>query len=46
MELFHISGLAEDFGTEIKISGEIHESEYQVFISKLLDISNGKILVH
>ena len=46
MELFHISGLAEDFGTEIKISGEIHENEYQVFISKLLDISNGKILVH
>lgn len=46
MELFHISNLTEDFGTEIKISGEIHESEYQVFISKLLDISNGKILVH
>ena len=45
MELFHISNLTEDFGTEIKISGEIHESEYQVFISKLLDISNGKIIV-
>ena len=46
MELFHISNLTEDFGTEISITGEIHESEYQVFISKLLDISNGKILVH
>ena len=46
MELFHISNLTEDFGTEIKITGEIHESEYQIFISKLLDISNGKILVH
>ncbi len=46
MELFHISGLNEDFGTEIKITGEIHENEYQLFISKLLDISNGKILVH
>ena len=45
MELFHISDLAEDFGTEIKITGQIHESEYQVFISKLLDISNGKIIV-
>ena len=45
MELFHISDLSEDFGTEITIKGEIHESEYQVFISKLLDISNGKILV-
>ena len=46
MGLFHISGLTEDFGTEIKISGEIHESEHQAFISKLLDISNGKIIVH
>ena len=45
MELFHISDLSEDFGTEIKITGQIHESEYQVFISKLLDISNGKIIV-
>ena len=46
LELFHISNLTEDFGTEISITGEIHESEYQTFISKLLDISNGKILVH
>ncbi len=45
MELFHISDLTEDFGTEITIQGEIHESEYQVFISKLLDISNGRIQV-
>lgn len=45
MELFHISDLTEDFGTEIKITGQIHESEYQVFISKVLDISNGKIIV-
>ncbi len=45
MEAFHISGLTEDFGTEIKITGEIHESEYQTFISKLLDISNGRIQV-
>ena len=45
MELFHISDLAEDFGTEITITGQIHESEHQAFISKLLDISNGRILV-
>ena len=45
MELFHISDLTEDFGTEIKITGQIHESEYPVFISKVLDISNGKIIV-
>ena len=45
MELFHISNLTEDFSTEIKITGQIHESEYQVFISKLLDISNGRIKI-
>lgn len=45
MEAFHISNLTEDFGTEITLTGEIHESEYQAFISKLLDISNGKIIV-
>ena len=45
MEAFHISGLTEDFGTEITITGEIHESEHHAFISKLLDISNGRILV-
>ncbi len=45
MEAFHISDLSEDFGTEIKITGKIHENEYQAFISKLLDISNGKIIV-
>ena len=45
MELFHISNLTEDFATEIKITGQINESEYQAFISKLLDISNGKIIV-
>jgi len=44
-EQYHISNLSEDFGTEITISGEIHESEHQSFISKLLDISNGKIIV-
>ena len=45
MEIFHISNLTEDFSTEIKITGQIHESEYQVFISKLLDISNGRIKI-
>jgi len=45
MKDFHISSLSEDFGTEITISGEIREDEYQIFISKLLDISNGKIIV-
>ena len=46
MEQFHLYNLAEDFGTVITITGEIREDEHQFFISKLLDISNGKILVH
>jgi len=45
MKDFHISSLTEDFGTEITICGEIWEAEHQSFISKLLDISNGKIIV-
>ena len=45
MEQFHLYNLAEDFGTEITIKGEIREDEHQLFISKLLDISNGKIIV-
>ena len=45
MEQFHLYNLTEDFGTEITIKGEIREDEHQLFISKLLDISNGKIIV-
>ena len=42
MELFHISNLTEDFGTEITIKGEIYEDEFQIFSGKLKDLSNGK----
>ena len=45
LEQFHIYNLSEDFGTEITLTGEIREDEHQPFISKLLDISNGKIIV-
>ena len=45
MEQFHLYNLTEDFATEITITGEIREDEHQQFISKLLDISNGKITV-
>ena len=46
LEQFHIYNLTEDFATEITINGEIRKDEYQLFISKLLDVSNGKILVN
>ncbi|BDC92948.1 IMPACT family protein [Treponema bryantii] len=45
LEQFHIYNLTEDFGTEITLTGEIREDEHELFISKLLDISNGKIIV-
>ena len=45
LEQFHIYNLSEDFATEITLKGEIREDEHQIFISKLLDISNGKIIV-
>lgn len=46
MELFHISNLTEDFGTEITIKGEIYEDEFQIFSGKLKDLSNGKISIN
>ncbi|MBP5520107.1 MAG: YigZ family protein [Treponema sp.] len=45
MEQFHIYNLTEDFATEITLKGEIRQDEHQIFVNKLLDISNGKIVV-
>lgn len=40
---FSVSGLDEEYGTEIKISGKIVKSEFSAFKEKLSEISNGKI---
>lgn len=45
LEQFHIYDLQEDFGVGITLKGQIRENEKQDLISKLLDLSNGKILV-
>ncbi len=45
MEQFHLYNLAEDFGTEITIKGEIREDEFELFSNKLKDLSNGKIAI-
>ena len=45
MEQFHISNLQEAFGTNITITGAIHEIEREAFIGKILDLSNGKVIV-
>ena len=45
MEQFHLYNLTEDFGTEITITGQIREDEYNVFANKLMNLSNGKIAI-
>ena len=43
MQGFHIHNLQEDFGTQIKLCGEINEEESTVFQERVKDLSNGKI---
>lgn len=43
MQGFHIHNLQEDFGTQIKLCGEINEEEFSVFQERVKDLSNGKI---
>ena len=43
MENYTLYNLKEDFGTGVKISGQIEESLYDDFSKKLKDLSNGKI---
>lgn len=42
-ENFNIYDLKEEFGTEITLSGQIQENEFQILSDKLLNLSNGKI---
>lgn len=43
LEKFNICNLSEEFGTEIKISGQIQEDQFKTFSDILTNISNGKI---
>ena len=40
---YNISDLVENFGTEVSVSGLIYSSEYEVFSTRLKDLSNGRI---
>jgi len=40
---YNLFNLQEDFGTDITISGEIQEDQYEALSAKLSDLSNGKI---
>lgn len=45
MDSFSVSGLEENFGTDVNISGKINASEYDNFCKTLKDISGGKIIL-
>ena len=45
LEQFKIYSLKEDFAADVQISGEIVSAEKNQLIGKILDISNGKIVV-
>lgn len=42
---YNLFELKEDFATEITINGQIQEDQFEDFVSKLSDISNGRIIV-
>lgn len=42
---FSVSDLAEEFGTDVKVSGKIKSDEFDSLSRKIKDISNGKIIL-
>lgn len=45
LKLFDIYDLQEDFQTEITLKGKIRKNQYEVFVGKMLDLSDGKIKI-
>lgn len=42
---FDIYNLQEDFQTKITIKGKIRQNQYDLFVGKMLDLSDGKIII-
>jgi len=42
---YQLYNVTEDFGTEITISGQIKADQYEDFTARLLNLSNGKIVL-
>lgn len=40
---FDIFDLTEEFGTEVTLKGQIKADEFQIFSSRLTDLTNGKV---
>lgn len=45
LKLFDIYDLQEDFQTEITLKGKIRQNQYESFVGKMLDLSDGKIKI-
>ena len=45
LEQFSLYDLKEEFAESVKVSGKIRSDEYDVLAAKLLDLSNGKIVL-
>lgn len=42
---YNISDVAEEFSTDVNVSGLIYASEYEEFSARLKDLSNGRIIL-
>jgi hypothetical protein len=42
---YNISDVAEEFSTDVNVSGLIYACEYEEFSARLKDLSNGRILI-
>ncbi len=45
MEQFALYDVTEEFGEGVKISGKIRADQFETFAAKLLDLSNGKVII-
>ena len=46
MEQFSLYDVKEEFAESVCVSGKIRAEQFEVFASKLKDLSNGKIAIH
>ena len=45
MEQFSLYDVKEEFAEAVKVSGKVRADQYEEFAAKLLDLSNGKVIL-
>ena len=45
MEQFTLYDVQEEFAESVKVSGKVRADEFDVFCSKLKNLSNGKVVI-